>query len=228
MRARAEDIGEQIAFVVRLKQTHTFATELSVRTSDAQGRLVLDEIGMLGRDKDAMPVRRITLIRAAGDQDDVVLLTNLMDRWMFPAAEVLDLYRLRWGIEQVFQQVTETFSLSHLIGSSPKATLLQFGYCLLLYNLIQVVRAYIAQGQQRPAESISSEKLFDDIQRHVTACDVILPRPVTLDYFAATPTATQVRARLQALLGPQWDPIWQKAAKQRIHRVTPRHILMPE
>src|SRR5205807_129661 len=131
-------------------------------------------------------------------------------------------YAQRRDIERVFQEVTEVFGLKAFIGSTPNACLFQFAFCLLLYNLIQVVRAYIAQGQQRPAESISSEKLFDDIQRHVTACDVILPRPVTLDYFAATPTATQVRARLQALLGPQWDPIWQKAAKQRIHRVTPR------
>jgi len=50
-----------------------------------------------------------------------VLLTNLADRAAYPAAELLALYKLRWGIEGVFQQVTCTFSLAHLIGSSPKA-----------------------------------------------------------------------------------------------------------
>ena len=30
------------------------------------------------------------------------------------------LYRRRWGIEQVFQQVTETFALAHLIGCEPQ------------------------------------------------------------------------------------------------------------
>jgi hypothetical protein len=54
------------------------------------------------------------------EEDDVVLLSNLLDRAAFSAADLLALYKHRWGIEQVFQQVTETFALSHLIGSSPE------------------------------------------------------------------------------------------------------------
>ncbi len=109
------------AFLVRMKQMHArFELESSVETRDAQGRQVLDEIGVLGTER-KMRVRRITLSRGdvEGEQD-VVLLTNLMDPSGFNAADLLELYRKRWGIEQVFQQVTETFSLSHLIGCSPR------------------------------------------------------------------------------------------------------------
>ena len=122
-----------------MKQTEAiFEAESSVKTRDAQGRRVLDEIGTLGQGNKQMKLRRITLFRSdsnkkdagaknnkkakgsardADEEDDVVLLSNLLDRDAFSATDLLALYKHRWGIEQVFQQVTETFSLKHLIGS---------------------------------------------------------------------------------------------------------------
>jgi hypothetical protein len=35
------------------------------------------------------------------------------------------LYLIRWGIEQVFQQVTKVFMLSELIGTTPEGTIFQ-------------------------------------------------------------------------------------------------------
>ena len=46
-----------------------------------------------------------------------------------------------WQIETVFHQITDVFSLKHLIGTQPKAVLFQLSFCLLLYNTLQVVRA---------------------------------------------------------------------------------------
>jgi len=105
------------AFLVRLKQQdYRFEIESSVSTRDAQGRAVIDEIGVLssGRGKTAatMKVRCVTLVRSGSgsgsgsgseDEDDVVLLSNLLDRGSFSAADLLELYRRRWGIEQLFQ-----------------------------------------------------------------------------------------------------------------------------
>jgi hypothetical protein len=196
--ARAGD-----AFVVRLKQNeHVFVAESSVPARDAQGREVLDEIGVLGTGAKSMRIRRITL-RRAGEDEDVILLTNLMDRAAVSAADLLALYRMRWGIEQVFQQVTETFSLEHLIGSSPKATLLQFAYCLLLYNLVQLVKAYVAQDGQVLATVVSTFYLFNDIRRELSAwayhTDGMWPRHHR--------EAKQMRERLRELLHDSWDPI---------------------
>lgn len=67
------------SFVVRMKQTHTFVVESAVKTTDEQGRQVLDEIGLLGKGRAAVRIRRITLFRP-GEEEDVVLLTNLLDR----------------------------------------------------------------------------------------------------------------------------------------------------
>ena len=72
-----------------------------------------------------------------------------------------------WFIERVFQQITEVFPLKALIASTPQGTLFQLSSCLLLYNRIQLLRNYVAQGQQRPTEPISAELLFDDVVKQL-------------------------------------------------------------
>ena len=100
-----------------------------------------------------MQVRRLTLHRPGAAA--LVLITDLLDAARYPALDLLELYRARWGIERVFQQITEVFQLRRLIGSTPRGTLFQLAFCLLLYNQIQVVRAYVAEGAQRPVTSVS-------------------------------------------------------------------------
>jgi len=223
------------AFVARAKQLHaTFAVESAVQGADGQGRRVLDEIGVLGKGKRQMRVRRVTLFRRddgngngngngnkdkdkdkdVPDRNDVVLLSNLLDRDAYPAADLLALYKHRWGIEQLFQQVTQTFALSHLIGSSPKAVLLQFAYCLLLYNLMQVIRAHVAADGRVPASVVSMFYLFNDVRKELSAwayhTDGTWPRA------AVGRDARQMRDRLAALLRGSWDPAaYTKAVDKR-------------
>ena len=211
------------AFLVRLKQrNHTYVVESSVQGVDAHGRAVRDETGLLGKGKDAMRVRRITLTRGDGEED-VVLLSNLLDREAFAAADLLGLYRRRWGIEQVFQQVTETFSLEHLIGSSPRAVLFQFAYCLLLYNLVQLIKAYVADDGKVLATAVSTFYLFQDIRRELAAW--------AYHTGGAWPRchrdAGQMRQRLRELLRGSWDPIgYAKASDKRPRpkRAPPRQL----
>jgi hypothetical protein len=208
------------AFLVRMKQTQAiFEAESSVKTRDAQGRRVLDEIGMLGQGKQQMRVRRITLFRNHDeDEEDVVLLTNLLDRDLYKAQELLDLYRRRWGIEQVFQQVTETFSLRHLIGSSPKATLLQFSFCLLLYNLMQVVKVYVAEDGRVLASVISMFYLFDDTRKQMQAWAYLTDG----SWSAHQRDAAAMRDRLRTLLCGSWDPIRHRKASDKKPRGKPK------
>jgi hypothetical protein len=204
-------------YVVRMKQKHTFVAESAVKTIDEQGRQVHDEIGLLGKGKAAVRVRRITLFRP-GEDDDVVLLTNLLDRVRYVPADLLELYRHRWGIEQVFQQVTETFSLTHLIGSAPQAVLLQFSYCLLLYNLMQVIKVYVAEDGGVLASVVSMYYLFDDARKELEAwayhTDGNWPR--------AQRDAAAMRRRLRELLKGSWDPVTYTKAADKKPRPAPR------
>src|SRR4051812_6121319 len=115
----------------------------------------------------------------------------------------------------MFQQVTEVFGLSHLIGTRPEGVIFQFALCLLLYNLIQVVRGYIAVGVERPREEISGEKLFEDVQRQMIAWSETVEAEETIDYFAGKWTAVRVKVRLSEVLEGVWKDRWLKAPPKK-------------
>jgi hypothetical protein len=178
---------------------------------DRRGRRYVQEWGYLGspRNKKRMYVRRITLYRPG--EKDVILVTNLCDAVAVPAVDLLETYLNRWGIERMFQQVTEVFGLEHLIGTRPEGVIFQFAICLLLYNLIQVVRGEIAVGVERPREEISGEKLFEDVERQMIAWSQVIDPEETIAHFQTEGTALRVKARLSELLRGLWKDRWLKS-----------------
>jgi len=182
---------------------------------DRNNRQFVEDWGWLGnpKNKKRRYVRRITLIRPGGK--DVILVTNLCDAEAVPAEDLLELYQKRWTIENMFQQVTEVFGLSHLIASTPQGTIIQFAMCLLLYNLIQVVRGGIAVDAERPRGAISSENLFDDVKRELIAWSVVIPPEMTINHFEGEWTAIRVKHRLCELLLGQWQDRWRKAPTKK-------------
>ena len=121
------------------------------------------------------------------------------------------------GVERVFQQVTEVFHLQQLIGSTPQATVFQGAFCLLLYNLIQVVRAHVAVGRPAPcpAESLSSEQIFTDLQRQLIALTELVPPAEVALLFPQRVTREDVTGRFSALLERAWEPHWIKAVNKK-------------
>lgn len=189
---------------------------------DDRGLTDREQWGWLGsaRDKRRRYVRRIVLQRP-GKKEDVILVTDLLDAQRYPAADLLGLYGERPRIEYLFQQVTEVFGLRGLMGGMPQACIFQFAFCLLLYNMIQVVRAYVAGAQRREAEAISAEKLFDDVQQQLIAWNVMIDLPSTLAYFARLPKVDGLCLRLRRLLRCTWSDVWLKSPEQKQHRRTP-------
>jgi hypothetical protein len=189
---------------------------------DSQGRIFQDEWGWVGaaHHPKRRPVRQITLRRPG--EADVAIVTDLLEAELYPAEDLLAHYLERWGIEQVFQKVTEVFHLQGLIGSTPKATIFQFAFCLVLYNLIQLIRGYVAAHQARPAETISIENLFLDVHRQLTAWSVLVESGLRLE-IPAVRDPPALAARLHALLATQWSDRWIKATnkKRRSHVVKP-------
>src|SRR5262249_30607935 len=130
-------------------------------SKDGCGREVIQQWGWLGSGKDRVYVRQITLRRPG--VEDLIVVTDLLDAETYPAEDLLELYRRRWGIEQVFGQITEVFGLARFIGSSPEATVLQASLCLVLYNLIGIVKGYVARAGNCGKQEVSSQKLFEAI-----------------------------------------------------------------
>jgi hypothetical protein len=178
----------------------------------AEGLAYWEEWGVLGppNSRRRQFVRRIHLERPG--EDPIILVTNLLDADRYPAAELLAAYRRRWGIETLFLQVTQVFDLRHLISGTPPATVFQAAFVLLLSNVVQVLRAVIAQTHERPADTISTHILFQDLTKQLTAWSLLFDERQTLDYFHDCPrTATDVRRYLTQRLRPLWTNRWRKA-----------------
>ena len=138
-------------FVIRYNAKVKFHRDSSrpVKTGITDAELKYrEEWGWLGspQDRRRRPVRRITLERPGAE--DVILVTDLLDEIKYPATDLLAVYLMCWSIENMFQRITEVFHLRTLIGSTPQATVFQAAFCLLLYNLIQVIRQYIAGARR--------------------------------------------------------------------------------
>ena len=157
---------------------------------------------------DLVYVRRITKSLPGGKEIGVI--TDLLDEAKYPAEAMLSTYQGRWGIETVFHQITDVFSLKHLIGTLPQAVLFQLSFCLLLYNALQVVRSHLASHQRCEAKRISNEKLFYDVNRQLVAVSELVETDELLSLLGPVPTAAELRERLREELRGAWSDRWWK------------------
>jgi hypothetical protein len=201
-------------FLIRYCTNTTFVPDAARRaheSRDAQGHRIVQEWGWLGKveKQDRLYVRRITKSLPGGKEISVI--TDLLDEAEYPAEAMLSTYQSRWGIETVFHQITDVFSLKHLIGTQPKAVLFQLSFCLLLYNALQVVRAHLASYQGCEAKKISNEKLFYDVKRQMVAVSELVKVEMLLSLLGPVPTAAALRERVQERLRGAWSDRWWKA-----------------
>jgi DDE family transposase len=216
--ARCAEEGDH--FLVRYHPKVPFypdAARASRQGRDGHGREYVQAWGWLGSPKNRQRryVRVVTLQRHG--EEDLILVTDLLDAKQYPAEDLLDLYLMRWGIERMFQQVTEVFGLERLIGGTPEASVFQFAFCLVLYNLIQLVRAGVAVAAQRERETISTANLFEDVRRELIAWNVMIEVEATVAYFHRDGpwNVAKVKKRLERLLRSVWTDRWIKAPCQK-------------
>jgi hypothetical protein len=203
-------------FVVRFNTACGFHPDSSVKPrtgTDADGRPYHDEVGWLGKagHPHRVRVRKITVTRP--NDEPFVIVTSLEDAERYPASDLLTLYRRRWGIETMFQQVVQTFDLRHLIGGTPQATVFQAMICLLLYNITLVIRDYVVPAAAKKSSDISMQLLFDDLVRDLTGWVEVLGVDSTLELLRATRAVTiaELRRHLEQTLATVWTDRWTKA-----------------
>jgi hypothetical protein len=112
------------------------------------------------------------------------------------------------------------FQLQRLIGSSPQAAIFQSSLCLILYNLIQVIRGYVAKANRVAPETISSEMLFRDVHKQMI-CYTELVTSLMPDRVLELPLeAIVVRRRLSELLRGVWSEQWEKSPPKKNYKPT--------
>ncbi len=190
--------------------------------TDKLGRKYSQSWGWLGspNNRRRIYVRRIEVARQG--KKPLIPITDLLESDRYPATDLLELYRERWAIESVFQQVTQVFGLKHLIGGTPKASVFQLAFCMIIDNMLQVVRAYIAQGNNVEPQDVSVEKVFEDVEEQLVAWNIVIDLDVTTDHFSRPLTLNQLQKRLEQLLGNAWRERWRKAPPQTRAPVRPK------
>lgn len=214
-------------FVVRFNASCGFHADPAAPAragTDAAGRPFREQVGWLGKPghPHRVAVRQITLPLAA---EDLIVVTSLLDGDAWPAADVLALYRGRWGIEGMFLQVTQTFDLRRLIGGTPEATVFQAMLTLLIYNATLVIRDHVAAAAREPAPAVSLKLFFDDVVRDLTGWLKVIGAAGTVALLAQTRplSPAALRACLQQILGAAWTNRWLKApTRQRPPKPPPR------
>ena len=131
---------------------------------------------------------------------------------MYSAADLLQMYRQRWSIENVFQQITTVFALHRLIGSSPEATIFQCALGLLLYNITRVLCAHVAAVEDQPLKQVSSQQVFYDTRRQLISMTTLLNREQLVQCVPTFADASSLCEALRHLLSNTWTHRWLKAA----------------
>jgi hypothetical protein len=196
------------------------------RVYDAsQQRQLEEQWGWMGAatDRRRVYVRRIVWHRPG--QKPLAVVTDLTEAAPYPAEAVLQLYLHRWQIETVFQEVSELFDLKKLIGCTPEAVTFQTALCMLVYGVIQVVRAYVAEvgrPQPVPPDEVSLKMLFTTIRRELEAMTLMI-RPHELEGMIRPPwTTAEMMAWLRQLLGGRWERLWTKARNKTKRKYGPK------
>jgi hypothetical protein len=215
-------------FVVRYSAGCKFFRDDSVpeRTGiDSEERPYTEEWGWLGVDR-RVRCRKITVTRPGAEVFAIV--TNLQDADRIPANDLLTLYRRRWGIETMFQQVVQTFDLRHLIGSTPQATVFHAVLCFVIYNITLTIRDFIAAASAQEAAKVSTITLFDDVADELRGLLKMFDEASLMDLLRAQahddPRA--LRRHLQKILAHVWCNRWRKApTRKQPPKRTPRAYL---
>lgn len=189
---------------------------------DSQGRPYIQELGYLGspQQKNRLFVRRITVENE--DSDDFVVVTSVLDMDAFPADDLLTTYSQRWSIETMFQHLSEVFCLRQLIGSTAQASIFQGAFCLLLFNILQLVRLYLASQHDCQPNDTSLKNIVYDTRDQIKALKIFDLLPKVATAFSDGSSPSRRRKRIERHLKSNWQEHWLKTPKNIRNPPAPR------
>ncbi|NLY02046.1 MAG: transposase [Rhodopirellula sp.] len=126
-----------------------------------------------------LAIRRITveLYQPTRDGDtEIHILTNVPQS-AANALKLADLYRKRWTIETMFQELTETLTCEIKTLGYPKAAVFAFCLALVAYNGISVIKAALrsVHGTDKVEEHVSGYYLSLEISKTYTGMMIAIP-----------------------------------------------------
>lgn len=113
--------------------------------------------------------------RTRDGESEVIVLTNLPEE--VTAVVVAELYRRRWTVETMFQELTQYLGCEVNTLGYPKAALFAFCVALVAYNVLAVVKAALrsVHGEAKVESEVSGYYLALEISRMYAGMMVAIP-----------------------------------------------------
>ncbi len=143
------------------------------------GTLYEQWIKIVDNDGDVRKYRRIRLKLATETRDgekEIAILTHL-PKTRVSAKKVAELYRQRWSIETMFQELESHLHSEVNTQGYPKAALFSFCVALVAYNILAVVKAALRakHGEETIEKELSGYYLAGNITRTYDGMMIALP-----------------------------------------------------
>lgn len=145
----------QCYFLSRCRQKTTYVLHQVLYAGQAGPIYLRDQLVYLGRyraDRAKYPVRWIELVHPTGTYR---YLTNVLDPAQLSAADVLELYRRRWDLEQAFHLLKSHLHLCWFWSGHPYAVQHQVFATLSLAQVVLGLRLEVAQQAQAALREVS-------------------------------------------------------------------------
>jgi hypothetical protein len=125
--------------------------------------------------------RRVTVELDRSTRDgasEIHIVTNL-PKSAATAKRIAEMYRERWTLEVLFQELTVTLSCEINTLGYPKAALFGFCVALMAYNVVSVVKAALRaeHGHKKVEEEVSGYYLANEITRTHEGMMIAVPSP---------------------------------------------------
>jgi hypothetical protein len=140
---------------------------------------IFEQPGVLrGGQRGDLSVRRVSVRLAKATRDgerEVHIFTNLPAS--VSAGEIAGLYRNRWSIETVFQEMERALGGEVATLGYPKAALFAFCVALVAYNVYATLKASLraVHGEERVREEVSGFHIAADVSLDYPGMDVAIP-----------------------------------------------------
>ena len=144
--------------------------------------------------------RRVTVELKAPTRDgdrELHLLTSLPAA-VASARAVCELYRRRWTLETVFQEITTTLACEVPSLGYPRAALLAFCLALLTYNAVSVLKAALRAAHGPAAAGVSGYYIALEVRQAADGLSVAVPAAEWAGFATATAAALAAWLRTTA------------------------------
>jgi Transposase DDE domain len=130
--------------------------------------------------REGRPPRPLRLVRTKLGDTQACLATSVLDPQELSDADVVAIYRARWGVEVFYRGLKQTFARRRLTGRTPDAALAEVDLSLHALWLIHLLGLQASPPASAAAPPLSTAKLLDAVRTALARPDDRPPPDRTL------------------------------------------------